>query len=66
MSWFKRRVALQLGSRTGVVQYASREDDVNILLSTAALVVYGSFHKEQSFPAILIRAMFLAISNGTF
>lgn len=50
-------VALQLGFRTGIVQHASQDDDVNILLSTADLVVYGSFHEEQAFPAILIRAM---------
>jgi len=50
-------VALQLGFRTGIVQHASQDDDVNILLSSADLVVYGSFHEEQAFPAILIRAM---------
>jgi len=40
--------------QTRVVPHAPRHDDVNILLSTADLVFYGSFHEEQAFPAISI------------
>lgn len=59
MGWRCRQLHFKLGFRTGIVQHASQDDDVNILLSTADLVVYGSFHEEQAFPAILIRAMSL-------
>lgn len=31
--------------------------DVNIILSAADLVLYGSLREEQAFPAILLRAM---------
>ncbi|KAH9310555.1 hypothetical protein KI387_025590 [Taxus chinensis] len=50
-------IALQLGFPTGLVQYASADDDVNSVISIADMVVYGSFHEEQAFPSILLQAM---------
>eukprot|EP01018_Ginkgo_biloba_P015372 Gb_19079 [translate_table: standard] len=50
-------IALQLGFPSGVVQHTCADEDVNSILSIADLVLYGSLHEEQAFPAILIRAM---------
>ncbi|KAJ4957164.1 hypothetical protein NE237_013947 [Protea cynaroides] len=50
-------IALNLGYPRGSVRHSGIDEDVNSFLSTADLVIYGSFLEEQSFPDILVRAM---------
>lgn len=50
-------IALRLGFPSNSVQHVGVNRDVNIILSAADLVLYGSLREEQAFPAILLRAM---------
>ncbi|XP_010261435.1 PREDICTED: uncharacterized protein LOC104600272 [Nelumbo nucifera] len=50
-------IALNLGYPRGSMKHVGIDGDVNSFLSTADLVIYGSFLEEQSFPEILIRSM---------
>ncbi|XP_020517679.1 uncharacterized protein LOC18425470 isoform X2 [Amborella trichopoda] len=52
-------IALRFGYHQDNVQRISSDGDVTSFLDIADIVIYGSFHEEQSFPAILIRAMSL-------
>ncbi|XP_043713993.1 uncharacterized protein LOC122662420 isoform X2 [Telopea speciosissima] len=50
-------IARNLGYPRGSVRHIGINKDVNSFLSTADLVIYGSFLEEQCFPDILVRAM---------
>ncbi|OVA16537.1 Glycosyl transferase [Macleaya cordata] len=50
-------IAINLGYPKEHVEQIGIDGDVNSLLSTADIVIYGSFLEEQSFPEILIQAM---------
>lgn len=50
-------IALRLGFPSNSVQHVGVNRDLNIILSAADLVLYGSLREEQAFPAILLRAM---------
>ncbi|XP_068646128.1 uncharacterized protein [Aristolochia californica] len=52
-----QEVSLRLGLPNGSVKHYSMDSDVNSILLMADIVLYGSFHEEQGFPPLLIRAM---------
>ncbi|KAK0580750.1 hypothetical protein LWI29_005790 [Acer saccharum] len=52
-------IALNLNYPRGVVKHVTVSDDVDSVLRTADVVIYGSFLEEQSFPEILTKAMCL-------
>ncbi|MED6112412.1 hypothetical protein PIB30_061490 [Stylosanthes scabra] len=41
----------------GIIQHITRDSNVDSVLGTSDVVIYGSFLEEQSFPEILVKAM---------
>lgn len=56
-----QELAAHMGFSAGSVRHYGMDGDVNGLLLMADIVVYGSFEEEQSFPPLLVRAMFFEI-----
>ncbi|CAN0825132.1 hypothetical protein LINGRAHAP2_LOCUS314 [Linum grandiflorum] len=50
-------IAAKLSYPNGVVKHIGVTEDVSSILNAADLVVYGSFHEEQSFPEVVMKAM---------
>ncbi|KAF2291193.1 hypothetical protein GH714_020600 [Hevea brasiliensis] len=50
-------IAVNLHYPRGAVKHIAIDGDAGSMLNAADIVVYGSFHEEQSFPEILIKAM---------
>ncbi|OAY62221.1 uncharacterized protein LOC110614988 isoform X2 [Manihot esculenta] len=50
-------IAVNLHYPRGAVKHIAIDEDEGSVLSASDIVVYGSFHEEQSFPEILIKAM---------
>ncbi|KAJ9171458.1 hypothetical protein P3X46_014825 [Hevea brasiliensis] len=50
-------IAVKLRYPRGAVKHIAIDGDEGSVLNAADIVVYGSFHEEQSFPEILIKAM---------
>ncbi|MQL84143.1 hypothetical protein Taro_016659 [Colocasia esculenta] len=54
-------IAAQLGFCDGCIKHYGLDGDINRVLLIADIVLYGSFHEEQSFPSLLVRAMSFGI-----
>lgn len=52
-------IALNLKYPKETVKHVAADEDTNIVLSTADVVIYGSFLEELSFPGILQKALLL-------
>ncbi|KAL0347757.1 UNVERIFIED_CONTAM: hypothetical protein Scaly_1791700 [Sesamum calycinum] len=50
-------IADKLGYRTGIVKHVAGDENTDTVISTADLVIYGSFLEEHSFPDTLLKAM---------
>lgn len=50
-------IATKLHFPIGSVKHVTFDGDTGSVLNAADIVVYGSFHEEQSFPEILMKAM---------
>ncbi|WCJ22677.1 glycosyl transferase family 1 protein [Euphorbia peplus] len=50
-------IAVKLHYPIGSVKHIAIDGDEGSVLNTADIVVYGSFHEEESFPEILMKAM---------
>ncbi|KAK4382973.1 hypothetical protein Sango_2822700, partial [Sesamum angolense] len=50
-------IADKLGYRAGIVKHVAGDENTDTVISTADLVIYGSFLEEHSFPDILLKAM---------
>ncbi|KDP28542.1 hypothetical protein JCGZ_14313 [Jatropha curcas] len=50
-------IAVNLNYPRGAVKHVAIEEDAGSVLNAVDIVVYGSFHEEQSFPEILMKAM---------
>ncbi|KAH9731720.1 glycos transf 1 domain-containing protein [Citrus sinensis] len=50
-------IAHNLHYPLGVVKHMAAEGDVDSVLNTADVVIYGSFLEEQTFPEILVKAL---------
>ncbi|CAN1309145.1 hypothetical protein LINPERPRIM_LOCUS27589 [Linum perenne] len=50
-------IAAKLSYPNGVVKHIGVSEDLSSVLNAADLVVYGSFHEEQSFPEVVMKAM---------
>ncbi|KAL0339470.1 UNVERIFIED_CONTAM: hypothetical protein Sangu_1469100 [Sesamum angustifolium] len=50
-------IADKLGYRAGIVKHVAGDENTDTVISTADLVLYGSFLEEHSFPDILVKAM---------
>lgn len=55
--FFPQAIAVNLHYPRGAVKHIAIDEDEGSVLSASDIVVYGSFHEEQSFPEILIKAM---------
>lgn len=53
-------IALNLKYPNGTVKLVAVDENVDAVLSTADLVIYGSFLDEHTFPGILLKAMCFA------
>lgn len=50
-------IALKLGYPKEMVKHVAVDENTDTVISTADLVIYGSFLEEHSFPDILLKAM---------
>ncbi len=57
ISFSPQAIAVKLRYPRGAVKHIAIDGDEGSVLNAADIVVYGSFHEEQSFPEILIKAM---------
>ena len=57
LSFYSQAIAVNLHYPRGAVKHIAIDGDVGSFLNAADIVIYGSFHEEQSFPEILMKAM---------
>ena len=50
-------IALKFGYPNDTVKHVAMDQNIDTVISTADLVVYGSFLEEHSFPSVLLKAM---------
>lgn len=57
ISFSPQAIAVNLRYPRGAVKHIAIDGEADNELNAADIVVYGSFHEEQSFPEILLKAM---------
>lgn len=57
LNFLLQTIALKFGYPKDTVKHVAMDQNIDVVVRRADLVVYGSFLEEHSFPSVLLKAM---------